>query len=260
MTMPSRSLSRWTRSLAVLVVMPIIAIAADLAEIGRESETKFTEAEKSQAKIDAIVEGAQERLINYRALLKQARGLATYNQQLSTQIAGQQDLILRFDKSVSQVALIERQMSPLVSEMVGALAKFVELDLPFHNSERLERIAFIQDSLAAAEVDVAEKFRQVIEAYQIENEFGRKIDSYQAIIPLEGQQREVDILRVGRLVMVCQTKDTTLSARWNEANESWDLLDNVTYRNAIRGGIKMAKKQASIDILTLPITAPEAVK
>jgi hypothetical protein len=70
----------------------------------------------------------------------------------------------------------------------------------------------------------------------------------------------VDVLRVGRIAMVCQTKDTTVSARWDNEQKTWEILDNVTYRNAIRNGIKMAKKQASIDILTLPIAAPEAAQ
>ncbi len=232
--------------------------AAALEDIQREGERKLAEAEASQQRIDRIVEGAQERLIQYRALLKQIEGLKAYNEQLSTQIAGQEDLIKRFDESITQVALIERQMLPLVEKMANSLSRFVDLDLPFHTAERQERMAFIQDNLSAADIDVSEKFRQVIEAYQIENEYGRKIDSYQDIVSLNGVEREVDVLRVGRIALVCQTKDTKISARWDNGRQRWEILDNVVYRNPIRYGIKMAKKQASIDILTLPITAPEA--
>ena len=236
------------------------AIAANLEQVQQEGEKKLVEAEKSQKKINKIVEGAQERLIQYRALLKQIEGLEAYNKQLSTQVDSQENLIKRFDDSIAQVALIERQMSPLVTKMAMSLQDFVELDLPFHTAERQERLAFIQDNLVAADIDVAEKFRQVIEAYQIENEYGRKIDSYQDIVNLNGSEQEVDVLRVGRIVMVCQTKDAKTSARWNNESKSWDVLDNVTYRNAIRHGIKMAKKQASINILTLPIVAPEVAE
>lgn len=236
------------------------AIAANLEQLQIVGEKKLEASQNSQVKIDKIVSGAQERLIQYRSLLKQIEGLEAYNKQLSTQVASQENLIQRFDQSIIQVALIERQMSPLVTKMADSLAKFVDLDLPFHMEERHERMAFIQDNLVAADVDVAEKFRQVIEAYQIENEYGRKIDSYQDIIKLDGVDHEVDILRVGRIAMVCQTKDTYKSARWNNDNKTWEILDNITYRNAIRNGIKMAKKQAPIDILTLPIAAPEVVQ
>jgi len=243
-----------------LAFIPLVAHAANLEQVQKEGENKLIEAEQSQARIDKIVEGAQDRLIQYRALLKQVEGLKTYNEQLSTQVASQEDLIRRFDASINQVSLIERQMLPLVGKMVAALEQFVELDLPFNTDERQERVAFLKENLVAADVDVAEKFRQVMEAYQIENEYGRKIDSYQAIINLNGAEQEVDVLRVGRIAMVCQTKDTRISARWDNNTKSWEILDNVIYRNSIRKGIKMAKKQASIDILTLPINAPEAAK
>jgi hypothetical protein len=256
-------LNLYTRVL--LISFPIMFMAgnassAALDEAQQVGEKKLVEADKSQKKIDKIVEGAQERLILYRSLLKQIEGLEAYNEQLSIQVAGQENLIARFEASISQVALIERQMAPLVEKMATSLDDFVELDLPFHIEERQERMAFIQDNLSAADIDVAEKFRQVIEAYQIENTYGRKIDTYQDIVTLNGNDQEVDVLRVGRIAMVCQTKDTRTSAHWDNDNKAWAVLDNVTYRNAIRQGIKMAKKQASIDILTLPIATPEVAQ
>lgn len=258
-----KELNLYTRVL--LISFPIIFMAGNassavLDEVQQVGEKKMSEAVKSQEKIDKIVEGAQERLIQYRSLLKQIEGLEAYNEQLSTQVAGQLNLIARFDASISQVALIERQMAPLVEKMAASLQDFIALDLPFDLEERQERMAFIQDNLAAADIDVAEKFRQVIEAYQIENTYGRKIDTYQDIVTLNGTEQDVNVLRVGRIAMVCQTKDATTSARWDNDNRTWEVLDNVTYRNAIRNGIKMAKKQASINILTLPIAAPEVAQ
>ncbi len=245
---------------ALSISLSSLVFAAKLNEAQQVGERKLVEAEQSQKKIDKIVEGAQERLIQYRALLKQIEGLKTYNEQLSTQVTSQEDLIKRFEESITHVALIERQMGPLVTKMADSLEQFIELDLPFNTAERQERMAFIQESLVAADVDVAEKFRQVIEAYQIENEYGRKIDSYQDIVSLNGVKQEVDVLRVGRIAMVCQSKDTQTSASWNKKEKIWEVLDNVTYRNPIRNGIKMAKKQASIGILTLPIAAPEVAQ
>ena len=243
-----------------LVFLSEVSIAANIEQIQSVGEQKIEDHQKSQEKINKIVAGAQERLIQYRSLLKQIEGLETYNKQLATQVASQEDLINRFDRSITQVSLIERQMSPLVTKMADSLKKFVELDLPFHTTERRERMAFIQDNLVSADIDISEKYRQVIEAYQIENEYGRKIDTYQDIVNLNGNDREVDVLRVGRIALVCQTDDTEISARWNNDTKTWEILDNVTYRNAIRNGIKMAKKQASIDILILPISAPEVAQ
>ncbi len=256
-------LNRFTiRSLAVICALSAapMALAANLDQVQSEGQKKAGEARASQQRIDAIVDEKQQKLISYRALLKQIEGLEQYNEQLATQIQGQQALMQRFDDSIAQVATIERQMLPLTRRMADALAAYVELDLPFHEIERAERLSFVNEAIDKADVDVAEKFRQVLEAYQVENEYGRKIDSYQDIIELDGARREVDVLRFGRIALVAQTRDAATTAVWDHQAGAWELLDAGTYRNSIRKGIQMARKQASIDLVTLPVAAPEVAK
>lgn len=234
--------------------------AQTLDKVIQEGDKKLEAGRESQERINSIVDEQHAKLVTYRALLKQIEGLEQYNEQLGQQIQGQEALIARFDNSISQVATIERQMLPLIIRMADSLAAYVDLDLPFHETERRERMAFINDSINRADVDVAEKFRQIIEAYQIESEYGRKIDTYQDIIEIGGKLTEVDVLRFGRIALVAQSKDTTTTAAWNHKAKAWEKLDTGTYRNDVKKGILMAKKQASIDLITLPISAPEAAQ
>ncbi len=246
--------------LALVLAISATASFAQLNEIVKTGAAKVKDAQKSQARVDKIVDSSQARLVEYRSLLKQVDGLKVYNNQLDTQIKSQLALIEKFEHSTAQVALIERQMLPLIIKMVGSLRDFVDLDLPFHEQERAERILFLEENIEKPEVDISEKFRQVLEVYQIENEYGRKMDSYSAIITVNGQEQDVNVLRVGRIALVAQTKDTKLSAVYDKATKSWVELDNATYRNSIKNGIKMANKQASIGVMKLPIPAPVGVK
>ena len=232
------------------------AIADVLDDMQKTGYAKIKEGQASQVRVNELSDTGQQQLREFRLLRKQIEGLETYNQQLAVQINNQQNLIETYDKSISKVASIERQMTPLVIKMVASLSDFVALDLPFHMTERRNRLAKIEDNLVAADIDVAEKFRQIIEAYQIENEYGRKIDSYQDIAIIDGVGYEVDVLRVGRIALVCQTKDTSVTAWWNNERQTWQTLNNSKYRNAIRDGLKMANKQASVNMLMLPIIAP----
>lgn len=247
-------------SLAVALLLPGLVLAQTLDQVVKEGEAKVTEAQASQERIDGIVDAQQEKLITYRALLKQVEGLEQYNEQLATQVEGQMALIERFDSSIQQVATIERQMLPLTTRMLETLEAFVELDKPFHVAERADRLAGLNATLAKADVNVAEKFRQVLEAYQIETEYGRKIDAYQDIVEFDGQSLEVDVLRFGRVALVAQSKDTSVTLIWNPETKAWQQVDSGEYRNSIRRGVLMANKQASIDMITLPIPAPEAVQ
>ncbi len=246
--------------LALVLAISATASFAQLNEVVKTGAAKVKDAQKSQAQVDKIVDSSQARLVEYRSLLKQVDGLKVYNDQLDTQIKSQMALIEKFENSTAQVALIERQMLPLIIKMVGSLRDFVDLDLPFHEQERAERILFLEENIEKSEVDISEKFRQVLEVYKIENEYGRKMDSYSAIIKVNGQEQDVNILRVGRIALVAQTKDTKLSAVYDKATKSWVELDNTTYRNSIKNGIKMANKQASIGVMSLPISAPVGAK
>ena len=58
-------------------------------------------------------------------------------------------------------------LRPGVLTKVG-LETFVELDVPFHMEERMQRIEFLRNNLDRSDVSIAEKFRQVLEAYKIE--------------------------------------------------------------------------------------------
>ncbi|HHL31977.1 MAG TPA: DUF3450 domain-containing protein, partial [Oceanospirillales bacterium] len=226
---------KFKKSLALALVIGATSMSyAQLESVVKTGEAKVRDAQKSQARVDKIVDSSQARLVEYRSLLKQVDGLKIYNDQLSTQIESQLKLIDKFEESTSQVAIIERQMLPLIMKMVESLGQFVELDLPFHEQERAERMLFLEENLVRADVDISEKFRQVLEVYQIENEYGRKIDSYTQIISLDGKEQEVDVLRIGRVAMVAQSKDTKISAAYDSDAKKWVVLDNGTYRNSIK--------------------------
>ena len=81
-------------------------------------------------------------------------------------------------------------------KMIDALDQFVELDMPFLLEERRQRVAFLRTLLERSDVTVAEKFRRLLEAYEIENDYGRTIESYKGSLDVDGASREVDFLRI----------------------------------------------------------------
>jgi hypothetical protein len=184
--------------------------------------------------------------------------LKVYNTRLQKQIDNQTARITEIDGSIDQVTVISRQITPLIIRMIDGLEKFVELDVPFHQEERQKRIASLRANLDRSDLSVAEKFRQVLDAYKIENEYGRKIDAYKGNVDIDGVERDVNFLRVGRIALLYQTTDTEVSGAWDQASRSWVALDRGEYRNAIMKGLRIARKEASIDLMSIPVAAPEA--
>jgi hypothetical protein len=230
--------------------------ASTLDSVLKVGEAKNDAARKSQAKIDRLADETRDLLTDYKTVSKQVDGLKVYNTRLQKQIDNQLIRVGEIDEAIDQVTIISRQMTPLIIRMIDGLELFVELDVPFHVEEREKRIAFLRANLDRSDVTVAEKFRQVLEAYKIENEYGRKIDAYKGSVEIDGVERDVNFLRVGRVSFLYQTTDTEISGAWDQASRSWVPLSRGEYRNAIMKGLRIARKEASIDLMNLPVAAP----
>jgi len=221
-------------------------------------QAKTDAAAQSQKRIDSTASETQELLQDYRAVNKQIDGLRVYNQRLERQISNQLKRVEEIEGSIEDVTVIQRQITPLVIRMIDGLEQFVELDAPFHMGERNERIEQLRRNVDRSDLSVAEKFRQVLEAYKIELEYGRKIDSYKGTVQIDGADREVNFFRVGRVALLYQSTDTEQSGAWDQQKREWVPLSKGEYRSAIMQGLRIARQQASIDIIKLPISAPEA--
>lgn len=232
--------------------------ASTLDSVLKVGENKNKAARASQAKIDRLADETRDLLTEYKTVTKQIDGLKVYNTRLQRQIDNQVTRIGEIGVAIDQVTVISRQITPLAIRMIEGLETFVELDVPFHLDERMKRIAFLRANIDRSDVSVAEKFRQVLEAYKIENEYGRKIDAYKGAIQIDGVERDVNFLRVGRIAFLYQTTDTEMSGAWDQASRSWVSLSRGEYRNAIMKGLRIARKEASIDLMNLPVAAPEA--
>ncbi len=238
---------------------PVAAVQANsLDSVLAVGKSKNAAARKSQEKIDRLAEEARDLLTEYKTVVKQVDGLKIYNERLQKQIDNQLARIKTIDENIDNSTVISRQITPLVIRMIDGLEKFVELDVPFQREERLQRVAFLRNNLDRVDVSVAEKFRAVLEAYNIELQYGRGIDTYRGTIDFSGSEREVDFLRVGRIALVYQTTDGALSGAWDSSAGNWVELPSGEYNSAIRKGIRIAKKQATIELLNMPVAAPEA--
>ena len=219
-------------------------------EVGRDNQKLSAQ---SQNKIDST-ERQTDKIVNeWKATSKQVEGLKLYNEQKRIQIKAQLDLMDKLDEQLVQVVVMQRQIPPLAQRMLESLESFINLDTPFRIEERKNRIDLVRSSLAKPKVTASEQVRQVLEAYNIEAEYGRKIDTYESAL---SDGTVVNILVIGRIGMFYQTKDEQSSGRWNNDTNSWDDLPG-SYRKPIRDGIRMAKKLAPTDMLLMPVVKGE---
>ena len=234
-------------------------IAASVDQVMKENNAANKTAEQSQRQIDSLSEQTEKLFNEYKVVTKELDGLQVYNQQLERQIENQQQEMQSINQSIDKVTVIERQIVPLMLRMIDGLEQFVKLDVPFQQEERDERIANLKQLMERSEVSVAEEFRKILEAYQIENEYGRTIEAYRGNLDIAGNEREVDFLRIGRVSLLYQTDDARYSGIWDKASGQWTPLSEQ-YRSAIRDGIRIARKEMAPNLLKLPVPSAEAAQ
>ncbi|WP_105188936.1 DUF3450 domain-containing protein [Pseudoalteromonas sp. T1lg48] len=231
-------------------------MANELQTVKQKSGEINQLATQSQTKIDTIADNMQTRLQKFKALNKEIDGLSVYNAQLTKQVANQVEEMANINASMDQVSVIERQITPLMLRMIEGLEQFVALDVPFLTQERNERIAKLSEMMDRADVTSSEKFRRVLEAYQVEVDYGRTIEAYTSLLDVNGTEREVDFLRIGRLELIYLTRDGKQAGAWDKEQKAFVSLPDSSI-SQISKGLRIARKQLAPDMLTLPVQAAE---
>ena len=210
-------------------------------------------AKASQKRVEQLDDESTKMLGDYRQMTAEATSLKSYNDQLATQVSSQQQQIDEMTQQLGEIETTSREVLPMMEKMLATLDQFVSLDLPFLLDERTNRVAALKDMMARADVSTSEKYRRIVEAYQIEMEYGRTIEAYQGKVG----DKTVDFLRAGRIALMYQMLDGKETGYWDAMSKNWK--QDSDYQDGIRAGLKVAKKQAAPDFIAVAVPAPKEI-
>jgi hypothetical protein len=233
-----------------------IALAAEPDKVKTTiSEQQKTEAAAvaSQKRVEQLDDEASKAVGDYRQMLAETQSLKAYNEQMAGQVASQQSQLSDMTRQLDEIATTSREVLPLMQKMLTTLTQYVAMDMPFLPDERKNRIANLESVISRADVSTSEKYRRIVEAYQIEMEYGRTIEAYQGKV----DDKTVELLRVGRVGLMYQTLDGKETGYWNTDSKKW-VVDK-DYHEAMIAGLKVAKKQAAPDFIQAAIHAPKEI-
>ncbi|MGQ0700228.1 MAG: DUF3450 domain-containing protein [Panacagrimonas sp.] len=210
-------------------------------------------ARTSQQRVDSLDDQTKSMLERYRAASWQAQQLTVYAKQLGELVSAQEGERSSIERQITEMERTERELLPLMLRMVEGLEKFIALDLPFLATERRERLDTLKKLMSDPEANNAEKFKRLLEAWQIESEYGRSIGTERA----EVEGRTVDVLRLGRTALYYLSADGKQAGTWNSSSGAWEALPHQHVAQ-VRHGLRMARETAAPDLLRLPVAAAAA--
>ena len=252
---PIRSISQ-ENNIEDIVLQDPVEILGDSLFVQNDSTI---DSKGSQEKITDLSIETQELLGEYRLVLQQIDRLIAYNDYVQRLITDQEEQIIDINRQLQEFALIERGIVPLMLESIETLDRFIDLDVPFLLEERKDRVNRLRVIMNESDITVSEKFRQIMDAYQIETSFGSDIEAYTGFLEIDGENRQVDFLRIGRTSLTYQTPDQNQTGFWNKQTKEWEDLPRK-YTDYVKEGLRIAKKQITPDLIQLPVEAPKVMQ
>ncbi len=259
---PNNSMSMKNIGLLLMMLVPImLAVPVHAQTLDQAANAQVAvdkAAAASQDRINEIRDKTLDSASKYARALGEAESMEKYNSQLGDQVREQEKEMTSIERQLLEIETTNREVQPLMQKMVDTLEKFVALDVPFLFSERTHRVKTLQNLMTRSDVAISEKYRRIIEAYQIELEYGRTLDTYEGPIDVGGVVRTVEFVRLGRVALMYQTLDGAETGYWNTQEHKW-VIDN-DYAHAVSEARRVAKKSGAPDLLTIPVPAPQEVR
>jgi hypothetical protein len=209
---------------------------------------------KAQASVDRFADQAIDLNAEYKATLQLVDSLKIYNNQLEILIGSQEGEMASIEREMATIDATERGAVPLMNEMIASIDNFIQIDIPFKKDARVERVNKLKNYMIRADIPNSEKYRKILEAYQAEIGYGESISAYQDKIMDGTEEIQVEFLQVGRVALVYLTLDGKSAGFYNIEKKRFETLDD-SYVRSIEQGIKMANKQATMNLIELPIPA-----
>jgi len=239
-------------TLYLSVVTPVETFATELSRSEKQVAATHAADRKSQQRIDKIDTKTREMRAEYLNNARMADVTEAYNQQIAVLVESQVRELADLDLQLQSIEETDQAVLPMLSKMVSNLKAFVAADLPFLPDERDARLKKLATVLGRADVSVAEKYRQILEAYTVEVRYGRTFEAYSGRLQQAEQSRQVNFLRLGRTALYYQTLGGDESALWLPAKNRWQVLSeeqNLTLRKAIQ----IAQQQQVPSLIDLPL-------
>ena len=251
-----------SKHLTLIIILFLFGLTTSKAEEPIQSALEIRlqgqeETIETQKEIDQLSEQTMDMVQEYQQSTVQLGDLRIYNDQLEKLVDKQREELASFNRQLKNAKEAQRSIVPMMLKMVKVLNRFVQLDTPFLEKERSMRVTNLKEMLDDPSVTTSEKYRRILEAYQIEADYGRTLESYNGEIELDGENRSVEFLRVGRVALIFSSLDGSSTGLWNKRTKQWENLSSE-YNESINHGLRIARKEAPPDLIRIPLSLTES--
>lgn len=208
----------------------------------------------SQTRIDKSAESSVALHAEIEQLQEEIKNLEVYRNHLEGMVSSQENEVKNLESQIVEIKQTRQGIVPLMYQMIDGLKNVVADDKPIRLAQRHKRIARLESIMTRADVSEAEKYRRILEAYQIELDYGTKMSTYQDKITMaDGDSIEADILYIGRLSLLARNHNGTRYWSWDQQSGQWDEM-SASMKADLDKAYNLANQQIAPSLLTLPVS------
>ncbi|ELV8624934.1 DUF3450 domain-containing protein [Vibrio cidicii] len=239
---------------ALLMATVATAHGSDLDKAQKIQSHTNTAAAKSQTLINGSAENSQLLQAEIELLQEEVRNLEIYQRHLTSLIHSQEQEKSSLASQISEIQSTRQGIVPLMYDMLAELKGLVVNDVPLKAEQRKERVEKLELLMARADVAEAEKFRRILEAYQIELDYGNRIGAYQAQIQtVDGKARQAELLHLGRISLIARSLSGQAFWYWNQQQKQWMELTQIP-ASELNRAFDVANQKVAPALLYLPLS------
>jgi hypothetical protein len=188
----------------------------------------------------------------YARALADAAITQRYNVQIEQQLRSQQQEIASLEQQIMNLDGTAVDVQGMLTRMYDELVEFVTNDVPFFKEEREQRLQRLAELMQNVEASPSEKFRRLLEAYQIEMEYGRQLTAYRQTLD---DGREAEMVRLGRVALMYRVMEGGETGYWD--NNAKEFVEDPDAAGAIEEALSIAKEERAPDLIVVPIPAAQ---
>ncbi|MFM2590089.1 DUF3450 domain-containing protein [Vibrio sp. TBV020] len=241
-------------SLALIIAAYASSAVASNLDTAQSIQSKTNSASaSSQKRIDASAEKTLQLKADIEQLQEEVKNLEVYQNHLVALVNSQDKEVASLNSQIEEIKSTRQGIVPLMYQMVDGLKQSIEQDAPIKKAQRVERVAKLESMMKRADVSDAEKYRRILEAYQIELDYGTKLGLYQGQISVDGETLETDVFYLGRLSLIARSLNGQHFWSWDKASKQWSSVD-PSMKTELNKAFSIAAKQSAPSLITLPVS------
>ena len=162
-------------------------------------DNSINKIEKTNNKLNTLqknINVSEDKRLNllgeYKYLNQSLKNTRTYNAQLQNVLDSQKKEITSINQEIKEIDETKKNIYPLMKDMIFSLETLIKEVRPFLLKERQDRIKRIKKALDSGDIKTHEKYRIILEAYKIEYDYAKTIESYKESINDKKHKNKLD--------------------------------------------------------------------